>query len=116
MEKTAKVSGFKRFKEWMKDNDMAIFTGIFVIIFVIVITLISFNWESISPMYSIEGTVVSVGYKGITVTYSGKYGEERTDKIEVDNPSEYQIGDTITIQTSGGSFSAKIPSSGDGKH
>lgn len=116
MEETVKVSKFKRFKEWIKVNDMAVITGIIVVIAVIIITLLSCNWDSICPMYSIEGTVMSVGYKGITVTYPGKYGEERTAKIKVDNPSEYQIGDTITIQTSGGYAPAKIQSSDDGKH
>lgn len=113
MEKTTKVS---KFKKWAGDNEWAIFAGVLIAAGIIVFALLFCNWDSICPTYSIEGTVMSVGYKGITVSYPDKYGEERTDKIEVDNPSEYQIGDTITIQTSGGYASAKIPSSGDEKH
>lgn len=53
-----------------------------------------------NSIYNIYGTVTSVGYKGITVTYTGGYGEEeeKVKKLSVDDPSQYEVGDILTIK------------------
>lgn len=51
-------------------------------------------------LYDVYGTVTDVGYNGITVTYAdGGYGEEETEKkLSVDDPSQYEVGDILTIK------------------
>lgn len=50
------------------------------------------------PTYTTPGTVTAVGYKGVTVEYKGEYGQDLKKEINVDNVTEYQIGDTVTIE------------------
>ncbi len=51
------------------------------------------------PNYTTEATVESVGGKGLTVSYVNSYGEKTlTARINVNSVSEYNVGDTITIE------------------
>ncbi len=48
--------------------------------------------------YTTEAIVKSVGGKGITVVYVDEYGAStKTATVDVDSVSEYDVGDTITI-------------------
>ncbi len=50
------------------------------------------------PNYKTEAKVESVGGRGLTVSYVNSYGENTlTARINVNSVSEYNAGDTITI-------------------
>lgn len=53
-----------------------------------------------NSLYNVYATVTGVGYKGITVTYTdNRYGEEeeKVKKISVDETSQCEVGDIVTI-------------------
>lgn len=46
-----------------------------------------------------SATVIGVGNKGITVEYhESEYGQKTTEKVNVDDVSEYSVGDTVTLK------------------
>lgn len=50
------------------------------------------------PNYTTEATVETVGGKGLTVSFVNSYGNNSPSlRINVDSVSEYNVGDTITI-------------------
>ena len=50
-------------------------------------------------IYNVSAAVTSVGYNGITITYTDGYGiEEKNKKIPVDDPSQCKVGDILTIK------------------
>ncbi len=51
------------------------------------------------PNYKTEAKVESVGGRGLTVSYVNSYGENTlTARINVNSVSEYNVGETITIE------------------
>lgn len=51
----------------------------------------------------VDGVIAAVGYKGVTVSYTGPYGEDKTAKISLDSDrlERYSIGDGVTIEFGG---------------
>ena len=89
--KNAKLSALRFFTEY----------GIYILIVVVAfvcLTLVVVLPIYFTPTYTTQATVTAVGYKGVTVEYKGEYGQDLKEKINVDDVTEYQIGDTVTIE------------------
>lgn len=86
-----KISAIKYFNNYVIPILVAVI-GVAVITLAIVLPI------RFAPTYTTQATVTAVGYKGVTVEYKGKYGEDLTKEVDVDDVSEYQIGDTVTIK------------------
>lgn len=96
-----KRSKFSAFKKLIAHNRyIIIFVAVCVVLCAVPILalLLSFLF---APTYSTQTTVTQVGYGGVTVEYAGKYGKEKTTFLDVETPTEYQIGDIVTIKIKG---------------
>lgn len=90
-----KKSKFSSIKEFFIEYGINI---LIVVVTLICLTLVVVLPIRLTPAYTTQATVTAVGYKGITVEYKSGYGQKRTKKIDVDDVTEYQIGDTVTIE------------------
>ena len=92
-----KVSKANKFKEWLSEWWYLIIAiaAIVVCVAAIIIPI------ALAPTYSTKATVTAFGYKGVTVTYTGEYGNERTRMVDYNGSKRYQIGDTVKITIKG---------------
>lgn len=81
-------------KEFIDNNKFNITAAIMIVVLILVIVLST----HFVPFYTTQSTIIGIGYKGVTVECKGEYGEDLILKVDVDNVSKYQIGDTITIK------------------
>lgn len=88
-------SKFSSIKEFFVEYGVYI---LLVVVTVICLTLAVVLPICLTPTYTTQATVTAVGYKGVTVEYKSAYGQDRTKKINVDDVTEYQIGDIVNIE------------------
>ena len=93
-ENTTKKSKLSALKDWL-DDILPVFGAVFVA--AVVICMLTFPLL-FGPTDTTQATVTAVGYKGVTVEYKSEYGQDVIKKINVDDASGYQIGDTVTIE------------------
>lgn len=90
-----KITKASMFREFFEDYGVKILAAVALIGVIVMTIVLSIHF---TPAYTTQADVTSVGYKGITITCKGEYGEALTLKIDVDDVSKYQIGDTVTIK------------------
>lgn len=88
-------SKFSSIKEFFIEHGINI---LIVVVTLICLTLVIVLPIRLTPAYTTRATVTAVGYKGVTVEYKSGYGQKRTKKVDVDDASEYQIGDIVNIE------------------
>lgn len=95
--KRCKTSEFKAiFKDFITSDYFFVF--ILLIVFIGGIILAFVLPPHIAPAYTVQANVTAVGYKGVTVEYLGEYGKAEKRTVDVDDVSEFQEGDTVTIE------------------
>lgn len=72
----------------------------FAIGFLVTIVLAIACFFAVTSTYTLNATIVNVGYGGVIVAFPGMYesDNEQQLKFNVNNPSEYQVGDIVTIE------------------
>lgn len=72
----------------------------FAIGFLVTIVLVIACFFAFTSTYTLNATIVNVGYGGVTVTFPGMYESDNEQQLtmNVNNPSEYQVGDIVTIE------------------
>lgn len=98
-ENTIKKSKISAFKKFFKDDYF--FYILISVILVAGITLLIVLPLHFTPTHTTQANVTAVGYKGVTIEYRSGYGQVVTKKVNVDDVSEYQIGDIVTIEIKG---------------
>lgn len=88
-------TNFSALKEFFEDYGFYLLLSVILIVGIILGIALPIHF---APTHTTQATITAVGYKGITVEYKGEYGQDRTRKINVDDVTEYQIGDTVTIE------------------
>ncbi len=77
------------------------FCNLLTILFILLLFLvpISFFISYFNcPYFDINASVIGVGFSGITLEYFDEYGVKSTLSFEVENSSEYNIGDIVIIR------------------
>lgn len=93
-----KKSKLSATKEFFEEYGFYILLYVLLVVGIILVIVLPL---CLSPTNYTQGTVTAVGYKGVMVEYKGEYGQDCTKKVNVDDVSEYQIGDTVTIEIKG---------------
>lgn len=92
------ASGIEAMPEEVQTRFEKIFLLITKIVLYILILMLCVKIFFI-PNYTTEATVKAVGGEGVTVSYSDRFGEnEKTANVNVISVSDYDVGDTITIE------------------
>lgn len=88
--------------DWLDDN--LIWLQLLSILVLGILVNVVF-WNLIFPLfekppYVVEAHVSDVGYRGVTVEYTGQYGGLERSLVDTDVDG-YSIGDTVTVELSG---------------
>lgn len=81
---------------------VSLFFGFVVLMLILFFTLTS--------TYTLNATVKNVGYRGVTVVFQGMYESDNEQQltVKVNNPSEYQVGDIVTIEIRVGKIKGNV--------
>lgn len=72
----------------------------YVTIFLVVIVFLTASFFTFTSTYTLNATITNVGYGCVTVTFPGMYESDNEQQLtmNVNNPSEYQVGDIVAIE------------------